>query len=109
MWGVFAVHLREGWNGGGGSDVGRSELLAREVDAELFVLFVRNLHVTSSVASPVGKLCTELAHEVRQSGAYHLVGGMLSVSDGVVQQASVLVGSMWINNCCIGGGRRTFY
>ncbi|CAM9214789.1 unnamed protein product, partial [Hapterophycus canaliculatus] len=62
MWGVFAVHLREGWNRGG-RDAGRSELLAREVDAELFVLFVRNLHVTSSIASAVGRLCTGLAEE----------------------------------------------
>ncbi|CAM9386727.1 unnamed protein product, partial [Scytosiphon promiscuus] len=66
MWDVFAAHLREGWNRGG-TDVGRGELLAREVDAEMFVLFVRNLHVTSSVASPVGKLCTDLAHESLRS------------------------------------------
>lgn len=42
-------------------------LLAREVEAELFVLFVRNLHVTSSVASVVGNLCTSLAGEVREA------------------------------------------
>ena len=62
MWDVFAVQLREGWSAGGGSG---GELLAKEVDAELFVLFVRNLHVTSSVASGVGRLCTALAEEVR--------------------------------------------
>lgn len=69
MWEVFAVHLHEGWNRGrssssGSNSGGGDELLAREVDAELFVLFVRNLHVTSSVASAVGKLCTSLAQEV---------------------------------------------
>lgn len=42
-------------------------LLAREVEADLFVLFVRNLHVTSSVALVVGKLCTSLAKEVRNT------------------------------------------
>lgn len=62
MWEVFAVQLREGWGRGGGSG---GELLAKEVDAELFVLFVRNLHVTSSVASGVGRLCAGLAEEVR--------------------------------------------
>lgn len=61
LWDVFAVQLRDGWSSGGGSG---GELLAREVDAELFVLLVRNLHVTSSVASGVGKLCTGLAEEV---------------------------------------------
>lgn len=64
MWEVFAVHLREGWNRGSSRRSGGSDLLAREVDAELFVLFVRNLHVASSVASAVGKLCTSLAREV---------------------------------------------
>lgn len=89
MWHMFATHLREGWTrssslfhaspatstvvvgdassvasgsvvGGAGGD----DLLAREVDGEVFVLFVRNLHVTSSVAQGVGKLCTSLAEEV---------------------------------------------
>lgn len=75
MWSVFATRLREGWSsptdvddegdrsGSGGGGVERY-LLAREVDAELFVLFLRNLHVTSSVASAVGRLCTSLAKEV---------------------------------------------
>lgn len=63
LWEVFAVQLREGWSRGGGRG---GELLAKEVDAELFVLFVRNLHVTSSVASGVGRLCTSLAEEVGQ-------------------------------------------
>ncbi|CAM9790800.1 unnamed protein product, partial [Ectocarpus sp. 4 AP-2014] len=71
MWGMFAAHLREGWNqsadGGGGGGGGRNDLLAREMDAELFVLFVRNLHVTSSVASAVGALCVSLAEESLRS------------------------------------------
>ena len=95
MWNVFAVHLRESWkhpaaaastataistatgagsatgamggrgSGGGGGD-GDAALLAMDVDAELSVLFLRNLHVTSSIASCVGKLCTRLAEEVRR-------------------------------------------
>lgn len=87
MWSVFAVHLREGWTrpicgggggrggergsageraGGGNSGIGGNgdELLAKEVDAELFVLFLRNLHITSSIASGVGGLCASLAEEV---------------------------------------------
>ncbi|CAM9371733.1 unnamed protein product, partial [Ectocarpus sp. 8 AP-2014] len=75
MWDVFAAHLREGWNqgagdgggGGGGGGGGRNDLLAREMDAELFVVFVRNLHVTSSVASAVGALCSSLAEESLRS------------------------------------------
>ncbi|CAM9855257.1 unnamed protein product, partial [Ectocarpus sp. 6 AP-2014] len=71
MWDVFAAHLREGWNqgagGGGGGGGGRNDLLAREMDAELFVVFVRNLHVTSSVASAVGALCLRLAEESLRS------------------------------------------
>lgn len=58
---MFAVQLREGWGRGGGTG---GELLSKEVDAELFALFVRNLHVTSSVASGVGRLCAGLAEEV---------------------------------------------
>ena len=50
---------------GGGGGEGGGGLLAMDVDAELFVLFLRNLHVTSSVASCLGKLCTGLAQEVR--------------------------------------------
>lgn len=69
MWEVFAVHLRQGWNRGSSTSSG-GELLAREVDAELFVLFVRNLHITSSVASAMGKLCTSLAEEVGHLFAY---------------------------------------
>lgn len=80
MWEVFAGHLRASWkslsttaasapgdeaaSGFAAEGVGGGDL-ARELDAELFVLFLRNLHVTSSVASGVGKLCTKLAREVR--------------------------------------------
>lgn len=75
MWYVFASHLRKGWTRplptattiadasavvGGSKD----ELLARELDAELFVLFLRNLHVTSSIAAGLGELCSSLADEV---------------------------------------------
>lgn len=91
MWHVFAVHLRAGWvsaattsvnakevvvdKGVGAqeevdvSDTGGSRetrLLARELDGEIFVLFLRNLHVTSSVAGGVGELCSRLAEEVRK-------------------------------------------
>ncbi|CAM9653967.1 unnamed protein product, partial [Ectocarpus sp. 13 AM-2016] len=67
MWDVFAAHLREGWKQGAGGGGGRNDLLAREMDAELFVVFVRNLHVTSSVASAVGALCSSLAEESLRS------------------------------------------
>lgn len=74
MWCLFVDHLRGTWEfslEGGGSAVGGERywrhLLTREVGAELFVLFVRNLHVTSSVALVVGKLCTSLAKEVRKT------------------------------------------
>lgn len=42
-------------------------MLARELDGDLFVLFLRNLHVTSSVAVGVGVLCSRLAEEVREA------------------------------------------
>ena len=84
MWDVFAAHLRRSWNrpvaaaaaatGGSGED-GGGDLLAMDVDAELFVLFLRNLHVTSSIASCVGKLCTGLAQEVRVIGFQGYGGG----------------------------------
>lgn len=88
MWDVFAVHLRSAWTSlaatpatkemevdgveGQGAEendaaaAGSREevLLARELDGDLFVLFLRNLHVTSSVAAGVGVLCSRLAEEV---------------------------------------------
>lgn len=86
MWHVFAVHLRATWTppadgttagvwavddaegAVGQSDAHGDErerrLLAWELDGELFVLFLRNLHVTSSIAAGVGELCAMLAEEV---------------------------------------------
>lgn len=82
MWDVFAAHLRESWDRpaaaaatGSSDEGGGGGLLAMDVDAELFVLFLRNLHVTSSIASCVGKLCTGLAHEVRVIGFQGCAGG----------------------------------
>ena len=94
MWCVLADHLRESWKrlqhnnadaGAADADATSSTSpkaeatvgapatgypLAREIDAELFVLFVRNLHVTSSVASVVGELCENLAEEVHHLYQY---------------------------------------